>query len=221
MSKKLVIPTDWTFKNRNVAENFDSHVREQLPFYDLLTGITAHIGRHYIPENGMMYDIGASTGNVTKSLSNELKLRNASAVSIDYSNEMAGLWAGYGDFVVADARTYKYVNFDFAVCFLVLMFLQPTEQRKLVDTLVSNIREGGALLIVDKTEAPEGYLGTVLRRLTMAGKFANGASADEILQKELSLAGVQRPIVPNALLTRHGAVEVFRFGEFAGYVIQN
>lgn len=216
----LVIPTgDWTFKNMNVAQNFDNHVREQLPWYDLVTGIVTHVGRHYLPENGRMYDIGASTGNITKNLAREILGRSVKAVSIDYSKEMESLWDGVGTFEVADARNYAFENFDFAVCFLVLMFLPPVEQRVLVDLLVKNIKEGGALLIIDKTEAPQGYIGTVMHRLTLAGKIANGASADAVIQKELSLAGIQRPIIPTALLSRHGAVEIFRFGEFAGWVI--
>lgn len=219
--EKLIIPEgDWTFKNANVAKNFDYHVREQLPWYSLATGIVAHIGRHYLPENGTMYDIGASTGNVTKILRKEIEGRNIDALSLDNSADMVKLWDGVGSVVCADARTHAYSEYDFAVCFLVLMFLSPVEQRKLVDKLVSKLREGGALLIFDKTESPEGYIGTVLHRLTMAGKIAQGAPADEVIQKELSLAGIQRPIVPTKLLTRHHATEVFRFGEFAAWVIQ-
>lgn len=219
---KLEIPAvgDWTFKNKNVARNFDNHVREQLPWYDLATGIVSHVGRHYLPKGGRMYDIGASTGNITRSLEREITSRMIKAMSIDYSMEMADLWNGVGSFDIADALTYDYEDYDFAVCFLVLMFLPPAEQRILVDRLVKRIREGGALLIFDKTEAPTGYIGTVMHRLTLAGKVANNAPSDEIVAKELSLAGVQRPINPNALLTRHHAVEVFRFGEFAGWVIQ-
>lgn len=221
--EKLVIPGegDWTFKNHSVAKNFDSHVREQLPWYDLATGIVTHVGRHYLPHDGLMYDIGASTGNVTRSLAREIETRKIDAISLDYSPEMKKQWNGVGRFEVANATTYDYQSFDYAVCFLILMFLSPTEQRDLVDKLVKKIKLGGALLIFDKTEAPTGYIGTVMHRLTLAGKVSNGASSDEIVAKEMSLAGIQRPINPQALLTRHEAVEVFRFGEFAGYVIQN
>ena len=29
--------TSWTFESKEVAKNFDKHVREQLPWYDMLT----------------------------------------------------------------------------------------------------------------------------------------------------------------------------------------
>lgn len=41
------IPDIWTFKSDEVAKNFDNHVREQLPFYDLALSVTAHIAKHY------------------------------------------------------------------------------------------------------------------------------------------------------------------------------
>ncbi len=222
-SKGLAVPGagDWTFKDRNVADNFDQHVREQLPWYDLATGIVAHVGRSYLPQNGVMYDIGASTGNVTRCLSHEITSRKVEAISIDNSESMEANCRGLGAFVVADARTHSYRKFHFGVCFLTLMFLPVEDQRTLLDKLVKNIAEGGALLIFDKTEAANGYVGTVMQRLTLAGKMAQGASYEDVVKKELSLSGVQRPINPQALLTRHGAVEIFRFGEFAGWLIVN
>ncbi len=225
-NKELVVPEAgaWTFQNANVAENFDKHVKEQLPWYELATDIVTHVGRHYLGENGLMYDIGASTGNVTRALESEIVGRNVEAVSIDNSEAMRTMWRGVsgngGGFCVADAVNYSYEPYDFTACFLVLMFLTPERQRLLVDKLVKKIKEGGALLIFDKTEAVEGYVGTVMHRLTMAGKLKTGTSADDIIKKEMSLAGVQRPIVPSKLLTRHNAVEIFRFGEFAGWIIQ-
>ena len=60
----MKIPTEWTFKSSDVAEGFDNHVREQLPWYDLVTDGLRQLARHYIPQNGLVYDIGASTGNM-------------------------------------------------------------------------------------------------------------------------------------------------------------
>ena len=43
------IPTNWTFETSGVAQGFDRHVREQLPWYDLATNAILHVARHYIP----------------------------------------------------------------------------------------------------------------------------------------------------------------------------
>ncbi len=81
----MKIPREWTFENTQVASSFDNHVREQLPWYDMVTGAIAHIARHYIPKNGLIYDIGASTGNVGRAIAETLKERKAQLVGIESS----------------------------------------------------------------------------------------------------------------------------------------
>lgn len=66
---------------------------------------------------------------------------------------------------------------------------------------------------------PSGYLGTVLRRLTMSWKVQTGTAPADIVRKELSLGGVQRPINPTIL--GPSARLFFMFGEFAGWIIEN
>lgn len=218
---KMEIPADWTFKSRSVAQHFDQHVREQLPWYDMATGLVSHMGRHYLPEMGRMYDLGASTGNITRMLEGEITNRRVEAISVDYSVEMAALWNGIGEFEVGDVRTMKYKPYDFCVCFLLLMFLPPADQKTTLQKLYDALRPGGALLVFDKTDTFNGYLGTVVHRLALAGKVATGCTPDEIIRKELSLAGAQRPLDPNTVgLIELGATEVFRFGEFAGWIIE-
>lgn len=58
-----------------------------------------------------------------------------------------------------------------------------------------------------------------MRRLTMSWKLNNGARPEDIISKELSLSGVQRPLNPAVL--GPDARQFFAFGEFAGYLIEN
>ena len=73
------IPTNWTFETSGVAQGFDRHVREQLPWYDLATNAILHVARHYIPENGLVYDFGASTGNIGRALAPILKKKKCTS----------------------------------------------------------------------------------------------------------------------------------------------
>lgn len=91
---------DWTF--RGFAPEFDAHVREQLPWYGMATESVALIARHYIPRRGLVYDLGASTGNVGRALSSTLTERNARFVVIDEVPDMVKAYNGPGRAVMAD-----------------------------------------------------------------------------------------------------------------------
>lgn len=214
----LNIPKDWTFRDAGVASGFDAHVREQLPWYELATHAVAHLGRHYIPTRGLVYDIGASTGNIGRAIRETLEQRDARLVAIEESAEMAELYSAPGRLIVTDALTYDYDEFDFGVCFLALMFFPVATRRAWLERLVARLRPGGALVVVDKTTTPAGYVGTSLRRLAMAWKVSTGTSADDIVRKELALAGYQRPVSPE--LFDGLGVPFFQLGEFCGWVIE-
>ena len=211
------IPREWTFENTKVASGFDRHVREQLPWYDLVTGAVAHIARHYIPKNGLVYDIGASTGNIGQAIEETIVERKAKLVGIESSAEMCARYKAPGELVQIDALDYRFQPYDLAICYLVLMFLPVGKRQEFIDYLKSLIKPGGALLIVDKCEAATGYEATVFWRLTLAGKIASGVDAESVIAKELSLSGVQRPLDPAML--GDDAVQWFRFGDFAGWIV--
>jgi tRNA (cmo5U34)-methyltransferase len=214
----MQIPKEWTFKSDEIAANFNAHVNEQLPWYPIATGAVSHIARHYLPQYGRIYDIGASTGNIGRALEDLIDDRCAEFIPIDSSEEMREHYKSVGELIVADATEFHYEEFDIAVCFLTLMFLSPIKQIELIATLRKNARSGGAIIIVDKCKPCGGYPAVVMSRMAMAAKLANAADPIEVLRKELSLSGVQRPICPSIL--GDDAVEFFRFGDFAGWVIE-
>ncbi len=207
---------DWTFQG--FAPEFDTHVREQLPWYGMATESVALIARHYIPRRGLVYDLGASTGNVGRALAPTLMERSARLIALDEVSDMVKAYDGPGRAVIADVVRYPYRRFDVAVCFLVLMFLPVPERRRLLATLRGKVKPGGAIIVVDKEQSPGGYPATVLSRLTWVCKLRQGAEPGAVMLKELALSGVQRPLYRGELGS--DAVEVFRFGDFAGWLIE-
>jgi tRNA (cmo5U34)-methyltransferase len=218
MKTRFQVPKHWSFCNRAVARHFDHHVREQLPWYDLATAAVAHLGRHYIPNAGVVYDVGASTGNIGLALRGTLNQRQAHFTAIEESRQMAEQYQGPPKLVVADAVSFDYQPFDFAVCFLVCMFLPVPTRASFLRRISGLIRPGGALVIVDKINTPTGYVGTALRRLAMSWKLESGTDPSDIVHKELSLAGYQRPLNPKIL--PRNARQFFQLGEFVGWIIE-
>ena len=219
------IPESWTFKNEQVAQGFDRHVREQLPWYDLVTKAVVHVGRHYIPNNGIVYDIGASTGNISRSLASICRDRCAGIIAIEESESMRNIFIANKpdcifEFNLADALDYQFKSYDFAVCFLTFMFFPVSLRRQWLLNLRSLIKPGGALILVDKAITPSGYAGTVMRRLAMDWKLTSGTSHEDIVKKELSLAGYQRPMDESSLGLSCMGYKFFQMGEFVGWIIE-
>lgn len=215
----LSIPKNWTFRRGDVAANFDQHVRASLPWYDLATGAVAHIARHYIPEGGTVIDIGASNGNIGRALADTLAARGARLIAVDNAKEMLARYSGPGQPVISDARAFNYAaeKPDLIVSFLVLMFIPVAERAAVLDRMKAAVRPGGAVLVFDKMHTRAGHVGSVIYRLTLAAKYEAGATADDIIRKELSLAGIQRPMSESELA---GFEPIFRFGDFGGYLYE-
>jgi tRNA (cmo5U34)-methyltransferase len=97
------------------------------------------------------------------------------------------------------------------------MFIRPSERRRVFELLKRKVKSGGALVVVDKFEGNGGYADTVMRRMTMRQKLASGETAKNIIDKELSLSGIQRPLgVEFAEGDRF-----FQIGEFQGIIFSH
>jgi tRNA (cmo5U34)-methyltransferase len=98
------------------------------------------------------------------------------------------------------------------------MFIPIKDRKALINSIRANSKRGGVIVVVDKVCDHQGYFATVLKRLTMQFKLQQGAKPEDVLIKEMSLAGVQIPIDP--VILGDDAKLFFRMGEFAGWVIE-
>lgn len=220
------IPMTWTFESDEVAKNFNSHVREQLPWYDLATEAVQYIVRNYLPEGGTVVDIGASTGNMVDKLLPLIAERQATIIAVETSEAMLTVleekYAVKTNVLVLDEDLSKPTSAsifaDVYILFLTTMFVPVSRRQTLFDNLRRKVNDGGIIIVVDKVLDHNGYFGTVMKRLGMHFKVLQNADPSDILRKEMSLAGVQIPI--DASLVADGK-QFFRVGEFCGWVIES
>ena len=214
----------WTFDTPEIANTFDAHVREQLPWYDMVTDAVVYIARNYLPEYGVVVDIGASTGNMVDKLMPLTFERMADVVAIEKSISMCDVLKNKykkSDCVVvenSDVTRGDLPKANVYILFLTMMFIPIDKRKALMDSMRANCKQGGVIVVVDKICDHGGYFATVLKRLTMQFKLQQGAKPEDVLNKEMSLAGVQIPIDPAILGA--DAKQFFRMGEFAGWVIE-
>ncbi|WP_244424609.1 methyltransferase domain-containing protein [Methylobacterium nodulans] len=211
------IPDNWTFQRPEIAAAFDAHVREQLPWYELATGIVVHFARHFIADGSVVIDLGASTGNIGRALAPTLRARRANLIAVDNSPAMLEAYAAPGVVEIGEAESYDFAarRPDLIICFLSLMFVRPAERLGVINRMKAALRPAGALIVFDKREPIGGEVGQIMYRLTLAAKYEAGAKPDEVIAKELSLAGVQRPMHAQEMA---GFTEIFRFGDFSGWI---
>lgn len=211
-------PGEWSFETKEIAQSFDNYVRRQLPWYDLATGIVSHFARGYLATGSLMVDIGASTGNIGRACSDLVEQRKARFVAYEPSETMVAAYEGIGEIRQASAADAEYEDASVVTWFLTAQFMTPSERQRELRRCLADMRSGGALIVFDRFVGVGGYAGQLSSRLAMAGKYEAGATPDEIIQKELSLVGVQRPLREEEL--PETPVPIFRCGDFAGFVIE-
>jgi tRNA (cmo5U34)-methyltransferase len=221
MTTGLDVPARWTFRSPNVAEHFDAHVREQLPWYELATSAIAFLARHYIQPGSLVYDLGCATGNVGRAIAATLEERRAELVAIDESEDMLERYEAPGRIELAAIERYEYARHSLAISLLATQFTPPGARAELLDRLVNAALPGGAVILLEKwlPELADPDAETALYRLTLDAKLRAGATPEEIVAKELSLVGAQRPLDPRLLERHPRSTTFFRFGHFAGVVL--
>lgn len=210
-------PARWSFELPTVASHFDAHVREQLPFYELATTAVADLVRFYLQPGGTLLDIGASTGNVSLACRDAIKERNAKAINVEPSQEMAARFRGVGEVVQARIEDIEVPPCDVAVSFLTLGFVPPKKRRQLIARILESVSPGGAFVLVERVEG-EGNP-TASRLLISSAKLRNGSPPQAVVAKEVSIAGVLRPVCCE-MLASFSPWLFFAYGDFRGYVIE-
>jgi tRNA (cmo5U34)-methyltransferase len=137
---------DWSFEG--FASDFDSHVREQLPWYDMATDAVAYIVKNYLRDHGDIVDIGSSTGNMIDKLMPLIEERDAEIYAIENSAAMVEVLSKkYDNNRAVKISAYDVLEgvltADVYIVFLTMMFLPVISREKLLDEMRSKVRNGG------------------------------------------------------------------------------
>lgn len=205
------------FKFSKIAEKFDEHLSGQLYWHsNFVNHFLPEIASVFMAENTNVYDFGASTGNVELALSKMISSRSINFMPVEKCKEMAAKYKGKSSgIILEDFLDIHIREFSFATCILSLCFIHPSKRKKFIDSLKDNCITGGAFVILEKMKSKGGYLGTALNRVTWKNKIENGESLRMVINKELSLSGVQYPLSENEL---DGFELIWAYGDFRSYI---
>lgn len=204
------------FEFSKIAEKFDEHLSGQLYWHsNFVNHFLPEVASIFMAEKTNCYDFGASTGNVELALSSMINSRSINFIPVEKCKEMAERYKGESTVVIGDFLTVFVNEFSFATCILSLCFVHPSKREDFIDSLKSSCMVGGAFVILEKMKSKAGYLGTALNRVTWRNKIQNGECIEMVVNKELSLSGVQYPLSEKEV---EGMDLIWAYGDFRAYI---
>ena len=185
-------PYKWEF-NKEVAECFDEHVRQSVPMYDEFHKSIIKISKFFIEDKTNILDIGTSTGELLMKLPYNPTCRY---IGIDTEKEMINkakekLGKEY-ELQVENILDYNITNCSLIVMMLVLQFIKNKDKQKALQNIYNSLNKGGAFLFVDKIKTPVLDIHDMYNDLYYDFKRENKLTFTEIINKNISLRGVQK-----------------------------
>ncbi len=224
--------------DQRVVDVFDDMVGRSVPGYQTIQLLVADLALEFADQK-IIYDLGCSTGTTISSIiqrGKQLGLKPNRFVGIDTSLEMitkakANLEPESSihaiDFHVADftdSKALPHDSADVVLLILSLQFIRPIQRQKVIDTVYKSLRNGGALIVVEKTVEADKILNGLYVDYYHRFKKEMGYSDLEISNKREALENVLIPYQRDencALFSKAGFQSVstfFQWFNFAGFL---
>ena len=190
----------WNFDGV-VAEEFESHVRQNLPFYDELQAMAVSLSDYFVSDNSLIYDIGCGTAETIKRLIERHPTKKLQCIGVDPSTEMLEkakektAHLNNVQFIPAQIESVDFVhNTPLIYSILTMHFLPLTIRQEVFKKVYDALLPGGAFILVDKVYASDAFVQHAFTHLQYEDKLSAGFNASEILLKETALRGVLQPL---------------------------
>jgi len=207
----------WNFDG-TVASTFDSHVVRSVPQYREMHQLAVDLSDFFVKKDSLVYDLGCSTGTLTRLLAEHNLDKTPRIVGIDSVPEMLSTATAKESRAKA-CITYRCEDLiateldasDYVVMFYTLQFTPPSVRQSVVDRIYKSLNWGGAFLLVEKVRGPDARFQDIATALYEEFKLRNGFEPAESAAKTRSLRGVLEPFSSDGnrdLLRRAGFVDV-------------
>ena len=174
----------WSFKGKNVAENFVSHVSLSVPFYYEGQYLVCDISEYFMRPNNIHYEIGSSTGELTKRIAERHSHKeNSKIVGIEIEPEMVKKAKSHCfdianvSFEEADIENYDFEQTDFIVSYYCIQFIKPSIRQQIINKIYDSLNQR-AFLLFEKVRAP-----IVFKIFTIIGIIPTNYQKDILLNQ--------------------------------------
>lgn len=198
-----------------VARVFDDMISRSVPGYDLILRLIALYADIFVVPHSRVYDLGCSTGLVSRVIALQTRQRQCSIVAIDNSaamieqcrrkhpelTEVEWRCGNVEDEPIEDA--------SMVVLNLTLQFIAPEQRLRLLQRIFDGLRPGGVLVLSEKLAFAAPDEQQTMTELYQAFKKHRGYSDLEIAQKRTALENV---LIPDDEQTHRRRLQQCGFG---------
>ncbi len=187
--------------DEEVTQVFDDMITRSVPGYDLLVKLVALYADIFVTEQTEVFDLGCSTGVLTRVIAQQVKSRNVVVNAVDNSQSMINKCrqshAEYDiDWFCEDLEAVTIKNASMVVLNLTLQFVKPDQRNKLLNKIYQGLNPGGVLILSEKVNFGDPTRQKTMTELYQGFKKIQGYSDLEISQKRAALENVLIPDTP-------------------------
>jgi tRNA (cmo5U34)-methyltransferase len=184
--------------DEQVTQVFDDMIGRSVPGYELLVRLIALYADIFVAENSRVYDLGCSTGVISRVIAQQVAERNISILAVDNSPSMISKCIETHsdqtiDWICDDLESIPVENASMVVLNLTMQFISPEQRFELLARVFKGLRAGGVLVLTEKVEYDDAQTQVNMTELYQAFKKIQGYSDLEIAQKRTALEKVLIP----------------------------
>ncbi len=189
----------WNFGNLSPTE-FQAHVRNSVPGYELGHQIVLSLSDHFVRENSVVYDLGCGPGDLLADLAGRHEMRKGvQFIGVDIEPSMVEAarastkpWPSV-QVIEADAVDFTGVDIDLVIAYYAMQFIEAGPRSGLVKQIFDSLNPGGALVLFEKFRGQTGFEQDLMQYLYTEFKLQQEFSEKEIVSKTRSIAGELLP----------------------------
>ena len=193
-----VADSRWNFGG-SVADTFEDHIGKSVPFYRRGHEVIAQLSDFFLYNGATMYELGCSTGALTKKIAERNKDRHVTMVGIEVEQSMVDAAERNTadlrgvDIRQGDVTEAEFEPADLILSYYTIQFIRPAKRQALMDKIYASLKWGGAFIMFEKVRAPDARFQDMMVQLYTDFKLDQGFDEHEVVHKTRSLKGVLEP----------------------------
>jgi len=191
---------DFSFSN---IENFDEHIDASIPHYSTLNNNIVALSDYFVETGTNVYDIGCSTGKLLRRLKEQRDSKESIAsgtstkyIGLEINENFSKDFEQEKNFQLIEEDLLNYDNFDNAsliTSVFTLQFISQKDRKKILQKIYDGLNDGGAFIFSEKIISSSAKIENIQTFLYYSFK-RNNFSAEEILDKEVNLRSIMKPV---------------------------